>query len=159
LYLTNIQQLYERPPKTFEPDPLAAVLGPTPAGPLLEGEDFDTRIVARGTKTLVINDEAHHTHDEESEWNKVIRGLHYGIARGVGGQLDFSATPRYAKGGLFTWTVFDYPLKQAILDNIVKRPMKGVAAGIKEQPSDVQARGIRPTSQLAWNVGVNIGNS
>lgn len=137
LYLTNIQQLYERPAKVTEPEPIAAVLGPSPAGPLQEGEDFDTRIIARGAKTLVINDEAHHTHDEESEWNKVIRGLHDKISAGVTGQLDFSATPRYAKGGLFTWTVFDYPLKQAILDNVVKRPMKGIAAGIKEQPSDI----------------------
>src|SRR5205823_4391513 len=29
-------------------------------------------------------------------------------------QLDFTATPRYHKGGLFPWTFFDYPLKQAI---------------------------------------------
>ena len=40
----------------------------------------------------------------------------------------FSATPRYPKGGLFTWTVFDYPLKQAIIDNVVKRPTKGRTA-------------------------------
>jgi len=44
--------------------------------------------------------------------------------------------PRYQKGGLFTWTIYDYPLKQAILDAAVKRPMKGVAAGIKELPSE-----------------------
>ena len=44
------------------------------------------------------------------------------------------ATPR---AGLFTWTVFDYPLKQAIIDNVVKRPTKGMTAGMGEQPSDV----------------------
>jgi len=52
-------------------------------------------------------------------------------------QLDVTATPRYSKGSLFTWTVFDYPLKQAILDNIVKRPLKGVTKGIREVPSDI----------------------
>ena len=52
-------------------------------------------------------------------------------------QLDVSATPRYSKGSLFTWTVFDYPLKQAIIDNVTKRPIKGIMQGIKEAPSDI----------------------
>lgn len=51
-----------------------------------------------------------------------------------GGSRIFRADP---KGSLFTWTVFDYPLKQAILDNVTKRPIKGVAQGIKEAPSDI----------------------
>src|SRR5207253_712452 len=34
-------------------------------------------------------------------------------------------------------TVYDYPLKQAIIDGIVKRPLKGVAKGITEQPSEM----------------------
>lgn len=52
-------------------------------------------------------------------------------------KLDMTATPRYSKGSLFTWTVYDYPLKQAILDNVVKRPLKGVAKGLGETPSDI----------------------
>src|SRR5439155_8269587 len=36
-------------------------------------------------------------------------------------------TPRFQKGAIFPWTIYDYPLKQAILDGIVKRPMKGIA--------------------------------
>jgi type III restriction enzyme len=61
-----------------------------------------------------------------------------------------SATPRYSKGALFTWTIFDYPLKQAILDNIVKRPIKGIAQGIKEVPSDIAS--IRYQSYLTAGV-------
>ena len=49
----------------------------------------------------------------------------------------FHRDPEVRKGGLFTWTVYDYPLKQAIIDNVVKRPMKGMTAGIGEQPSDI----------------------
>jgi type III restriction enzyme len=45
--------------------------------------------------------------------------------------------PRHSKGQLFSWTVYDYPLKQAIIDNVVKRPLKGIAQGILEQRSDV----------------------
>lgn len=59
------------------------------------------------------------------------------MSNGLAGQLDFTATPRHSKGALFTWTVFDYPLKQAIIDNIVKQPIKGIATGIKELHSDI----------------------
>ncbi|HEX6508483.1 MAG TPA: RNA-binding domain-containing protein [Chloroflexota bacterium] len=139
LYLTNIQQLYDRPQngKSDEVDVMTAVLGSKPPAVLAEMDDFDRRIVARRVPCMVLNDEAHHTHDERSEWNTVIRRLHEELESGLTAQLDFSATPRFAKGTLFTWTIYDYPLKQAIIDNVVKRPMKGVAVGIKEQPSDV----------------------
>jgi type III restriction enzyme len=139
LYLTNIQQFYERSSKNDdedEPEEMTAVLGPMPPANTVEAEDFDERLIRRDGPCVVINDEGHHAHDEDSEWNKVIRRFHSGVSGGVAAQLDFSATPRYAKGGLFTWTVYDYPLKQAILDSVVKRPMKGVAAGIKELPSE-----------------------
>jgi hypothetical protein len=45
----------------------------------------------------------------------------------------FTATPRHSKRQLFSWTVYDYPLKQAIIDSVVKRPLKGIAKGIIEQ--------------------------
>ena len=85
----------------------------------------------------MLNDEAHHTHDEESEWNKIIRALAADVPGGLAAQFDFTATPRHSKGQLFSWTVYDYPLKQAIIDNVVKRPLKGIAKGITEQRSDV----------------------
>ena len=100
-------------------------------------EDVDKRIIARGGPLAVLNDEAHHTHDEESEWNKIIRQLNKDVPKGLAAQFDFTATPRHSKGQLFSWTVFDYPLKQAILDNVVKRPLKGIAKGIAEQRSDI----------------------
>jgi type III restriction enzyme len=139
LYLTNIQQLHEREPssRASEPDIMTAVLGTPPPARPLETEDFDERLVRRGRPVLVLNDEAHHTHDEKLKWNEAIRALHAAVPGGVAAQLDFSATPRYQKGSLFTWTVYDYPLKQAILDGVVKRPVKGVAKGITEIQSDV----------------------
>ncbi|MBM3190918.1 MAG: hypothetical protein FJZ90_19645, partial [Chloroflexi bacterium] len=123
---------------------MTAVLGPKPPASDAPPDRFDERIARRGGPVLVCNDEAHHTHDEESEWSKAIRRLHGALterarAGGDGGviQLDLSATPRYSKGSLFTWTVYDYPLKQAILDSVTKRPIKGVARGIREVPSEV----------------------
>lgn len=138
LYLTNVQQFYERQSNgNNEPAELTAVLGPKPPAQTSTIEDFDQRIIDRGGPIAVINDEAHHTHDEESEWNKIVRGLHAAVPGGLAGQFDFTATPRHSKGQLFTWTVFDYPLKQAIIDNVVKRPLKGIAQGIAEARSDV----------------------
>jgi len=127
LFLTNIQQFYERPDRSEdeEPDVMTQMLGPRPPTKKLELTDFGERIALRAGKLLVVNDEAHHTHDEDNEWNKVIRGLHGKTP--LTAQLDFSATPRFQKGAIFPWTIFDYPLKQAIIDNIVKRPMKGIA--------------------------------
>jgi type III restriction enzyme len=135
LFLTNIQQFYERPDRSEdeEPDVMTDVLGPKPPTKKLELTDFGDRIALRSGKLLILNDEAHHTHDEESEWNEVIRRLHSKTP--LTAQLDFSATPRSQKGAIFPWTIFDYPLKQAIMDGVVKRPMKGVAK-ITEAKSD-----------------------
>lgn len=82
LYLTNIQQLYEREASTTndEPDIMTAVLGPKPPpNSNNQADNFDQRIIKRGGPVFVANDEAHHTHDEESEWNKGIRRLHQAL--------------------------------------------------------------------------------
>lgn len=136
LYLTNIQQFYERASKTAneETDIMTAMLGSIPPANKTEISDFDERIAKRDGLLMVLNDEAHHTHDEDNEWNKFIRNLH--SEKTIAAQIDFSATPRYSKGSLFAWTVFDYPLKQAILDSIVKRPIKGISK-IEEAKSDL----------------------
>ncbi|MBM3475641.1 MAG: hypothetical protein FJX75_20445 [Armatimonadetes bacterium] len=153
LFLTNIQQFYERPDRSAddEPDEMTAVLGPPPPARKLELTDFAERIALRAGKLLVINDEGHHTHDEDSEWNQVIRRLHAERMPLVA-QLDFSATPRYTKGQVFPWTISDYPLKQAIVDGVVKRPYKGIAK-VQEAKSDhasVRYRGFLTAGVERW---------
>ena len=69
---------------------------------------------------------------------------------GVAGQLDFTATPRHTKGQLFSWTVFDYPLKQAIHRRHRQAALKGIAKGITEQRSDIAS--IRYQAYLAAGV-------
>jgi type III restriction enzyme len=152
LFLTNIQQLYQdtRQENSLEPEALTAVLGPKPPAALEDTLEFGERIARRAGQLVIINDEAHHTHDEENEWNKVIRRLDGQTP--VTTQLDLSATPRFQKGVLFPWTIYDYPLKQAIVDGIVKRPMKGVAK-IHEQKSDhasVRYRGYLVAGVERW---------
>jgi type III restriction enzyme len=116
-FKTDIQQFYERRTVTNveEPEEITALLGPKPPAQKLEITDFGERIGRREGHLLVINDEAHHTHEEDNEWNQVSRRLHEKTP--LTAQLDFSATPRFQKGAIFPWTIFDYPLKQAIVDN------------------------------------------
>lgn len=152
LYLTNIQQFYERVANSDngEPDIMTAMLGSKPPSEKVEITDFDNRIADREGLVMVLNDEAHHTHDEECEWSSIIRKLHK--RKNLTAQLDFSATPRYSKGSLFAWTIFDYPLKQAILDRIVKRPIKGISH-IDEAKSDIASvryRGFLTAGVERW---------
>src|SRR2546421_7506915 len=138
LFLTNIQQLYDRTEHQKdddEPEIMTEVLGPRPKDDLnsdLAG--FIEMLAKRAGQILVLNDEAHHTHDEENEWNKVIRRLHTSLP--LAAQLDFSATPRFTRGALFPWVIKEYHNKKAIMDNVVKRPVKGIA-NFEEAKSDV----------------------
>lgn len=152
LFLTNIQQFYDRPNKNGdeEPDAMTAVLGQKPPTKKLDLTDFDDRIALRAGHLMVLNDEAHHTHDENNEWNVKIRGLHEKTP--LMAQLDFSATPRFTKGAIFPWTISDYPLKQAILDGIVKRPMKGIAhiTEAKSEYASVRYQGYLAAAVERW---------
>jgi type III restriction enzyme len=152
LFLTNIQQFYERASKqgTAEPDVMTAVLGPKPPANKLDVTDFGERIALRDGFLMVLNDEAHHTHAEDGEWNKVIRDLHRKTP--ITMQVDFSATPRFQKGGLFPWVISDYPLKQAILDGIVKRPMRGIAkiAEARSEHASVRYKGYLVAGVERW---------
>lgn len=157
LYLTNIQQFYERNLKSNdeETDIMTSLLGSKPPSSKMEITDFDDRIAQRDGLLMVLNDEAHHTHDEENEWSKFVRNLHE--RKELTAQLDFSATPRYSKGSLFAWTVFDYPLKKAILDRIVKRPIKGISH-IEEAKSDIASvryRGFLTAGVERWKEYTN----
>ena len=146
LYLTNIHQLYDNNTTDTddEPDIMTAVLGNEPPANLTEQEDFRNRILKRSDyPVVVINDEAHHTHDPSRKWNTTILNLHEEHPKGLSAQLDFSATPRYSSGSLFAWTISDYTLKQAIIDRIVKRPVKGIAE-IDDIPSQIASVKFRP---------------
>ena len=148
LYLTNIQRLYEPPTKKGKsaPNPVEAMLGPrvnANASTMSSAQDLFDRIAERG-RVMVLNDEAHHVHDEKLAWNQTIERLHDALragasddrSAGVVSQLDYSATPKYEKGGLFRHTVVDYPLAQAVADGIVKTPVIGEVSGAKVELGD-----------------------
>lgn len=124
LVVTNIQQLYDRQNDTGgAANPVEALLGKKPVvGSETSGRPILERLQELD-RLLVMNDEAHHVHDEELAWNKTIHGLHRAVPGGLADWLDFTATPRFRGGDYFPWVVCDYPLAQAVEDGIVKAPM------------------------------------
>ena len=144
LYLSNVQRLYEPTSargKKAMPNPVEAMLGPR-VNRDLDAPPSDARLFQRivnRRRLMVLNDEAHHVHDEKLKWNQTIERIHDELrarasddsGAGVVSQLDFSATPKYEKGGVFRHVVVDYPLAQAVADGIVKTPVIGEVSGAK----------------------------
>ena len=127
LYLTNIHQLYEGRDAEKEVDPVTRLLGPKPKDATGSWEEDILERVQKHKDLLIINDEAHHVHDVDLEWYKVILKLHKNLkdkhGTGLSLQLDFTATPKDQNGTFFPWIICDYPLAQAIEDRIVKAPL------------------------------------
>ena len=83
-------------------------------------------IVRSVDELVVMNDEAHHMHDERMAWFKSIQDIHNRMLMKGGGislQVDVTATPRHDNGSIFVQTISDYPLVEAIYQDIVKHPV------------------------------------
>lgn len=141
LFVTNIQQLRGQGDNAGGADnPVQQLLGRRPSArsdttgrPMLER-------IAGLDGVLVLNDEAHHVHDEELRWTQTLRELDRSLPRGIPLWLDFSATPKFQDGAYFPWIVCDYPLAQAVEDGIVKTPT--VLKLGREDPGIVTGRNL-----------------
>ena len=90
--------------------------------------DFGKVVRSYKIKDLdVMNDEAHHIHDEYMHWFKSIEDINNHLklkqGRGISLQIDNTATPRHNNGAIFVQTICDYLLVEAIKQNIVKSPV------------------------------------
>jgi type III restriction enzyme len=128
-YLTNIHQIYESRAATAEDlGPIGNMLGQKPKKDSQASwlESLYDRIL-KHEDLLVINDEAHHVHDEELAWYKSILSFHENLLKrkkkGLSLLFDLTATPKDQNGTFFPWIITDYPLAQAIEDKIVKTPL------------------------------------
>lgn len=128
-YLTNIHQIYESRAETEEDlGPIGNLLGQKPKKDSQASwlESLYDRIM-KHEDLLVINDEAHHVHDEELAWYKSILSFHDNLLKrkkkGLSLLFDLTATPKDQNGTFFPWIISDYPLAQAIEDKIVKTPL------------------------------------
>jgi len=128
-YLTNIHQIYESRAVTDEDlGPVGNMLGQKPKKDSSASwlESLYDRIL-KHDELLIINDEAHHVHDEELAWYKSILSFHENLQKkdkkGLSLLFDLTATPKDQNGTFFPWIISDYPLAQAIEDRIVKTPL------------------------------------
>ena len=136
LFLTNVHQLYESRDKEWTPqNAVDALLGRKPAKDLAAGQRSMLERVKSLKDLVVLNDEAHHVHDEDLAWSQSLLAIHRVLPQGLGIWLDFSATPKDQSGMYFPWTVCDYPLAQAVEDRIVKAPLIVTKEDDKNQPT------------------------
>lgn len=129
LFLTNIHRVYAGNDidPSFDDDNLEDYfLGTRPTGKTNESK-IDLGVIVREINELVvINDEAHHIHDSRLAWFKSIEDIHNRLKQKdhfLSLQLDVTATPKHNNGAIFVQTVCDYPLVEAIIQNVVKHPI------------------------------------
>ena len=138
LFLTNIHQLYEvREQASTQRNPVDGDVGTRPVKDVTALSRRPMLERVRSLRDLVvINDEAHHVHDEKLAWSQSLLAVHKSLTSGVSAWLDFSATPKDQNGMYFPWTVVDYPLAQAVEDRIVKAPLIVTKETDKNQPPE-----------------------
>ena len=129
IFLTNIHRVYQGSIESasFEDEDTASYfLGTKPAGKTNESKLDLGDIVRNIDELVVLNDEAHHIHDPRMAWFKAIEDIHNRLVmKGdkLALQVDVTATPKHNNGAIFVQTVSDYPLVEAIHQDVVKHPV------------------------------------
>jgi type III restriction enzyme len=129
IFLTNIHRVYagdDIPASPNDEDTMDYFLGRRPSGATTDSK-VDLGMIVRDIDELVVlNDEAHHIHDPRMAWFKSIEEIHNRLKQkgtALSLQVDVTATPRHNNGAIFVQTIADYPLVEAISQNVVKRPV------------------------------------
>lgn len=129
IFLTNIHRVYsgeDIPPSSDDEDTMDYFLGKRPTGATTDSKVDLGMIVRDIDELMVINDEAHHIHDSRLAWFKSIEDIHNRLKQKgdtLSLQIDVTATPKHTNGGIFVQTIADYPLVEAISQNVVKHPV------------------------------------
>ena len=138
LFLTNIHRVFlgDYIEPSLEDDDLRDyflndAFGPKPTGKTTDSKTDLGEIIREIEELAIFNDEAHHIHDERMAWFKSIEDIHHKMIQRDGKlalQIDVTATPKHNNGSIFVQTVSDYPLVEAIHQNVVKHPILPDAA-------------------------------
>jgi type III restriction enzyme len=134
IFLTNIHRVYagnDIPPSPNDENTMDYFLGKRPTGATTDSKVDLGMIVRDIDELMVLNDEAHHIHDPRMAWFKSIEDIHNRLLQKGGTlslQIDVTATPKHNNGAIFVQTVADYPLVEAISQNVVKHPVLPDAA-------------------------------
>ncbi len=134
IFLTNIHRVYagdDIPASPDDEDTMEYFLGKKPTGATTDSKVDLGMIVRDIDELMVLNDEAHHIHDPRMAWFKSIEDIHNRLKQkgaALSLQVDVTATPKHNNGAIFVQTVSDYPLVEAISQNVVKHPVLPDAA-------------------------------
>ena len=129
IFLSNIHRVYSSDDSLPSPDDensMEYFLGKRPVGATTDSRVDLGMIVRDVDELMVLNDEAHHLHDSKLAWFKSIEDIHNRLLQkesALALQVDVTATPRHNNGAIFVQTVADYPLVEAISQNVVKHPV------------------------------------
>jgi type III restriction enzyme len=128
IFLTNIHRVFLNEAHELSLEETFLGSKPKPDADVSKGLDLGKVLRSNKIQNLVVlNDEAHHIHDKSLSWFKNIEELHQKLKlknmAGLALQADFSATPKHNNGAIFVQTISDYPLVEAIRQNVVKSPV------------------------------------
>lgn len=134
IFLTNIHRVFEgdvRDASAKDEDTSRYFLGDKPVTKTSDSTVDLGMIVRDIDELIVLNDEAHHLHDDKSAWVKSITDIDNRLKQkgtGLSLQIDLTATPKKNDGSIFVQTISDYPLVEAIHQRVVKNPVVPDAA-------------------------------
>lgn len=134
IFLTNIHRVYashDEEPSFADDDLMDYFLGKRPTGKTTDSKVDLGDIVREIDELVILNDEAHHIHGELLAWFKSIEDIHNRLKQKdhfLSLQIDVTATPKHNNGAIFVQTVTDYPLVEAITQNVTKHPVLPDAA-------------------------------
>lgn len=129
IFLTNIHRVFDNNSKgpSFEDDDTTEYfLGSKPVTKTTDSTVDLGDIVRDIDELMILNDEAHHVHDKSLAWFKSIQDIHNRLLHKgsyLSMQVDTTATPRHTNSAIFVQTVADYPLVEAIYQDVVKHPV------------------------------------
>lgn len=129
IFLTNIHRVYsgkDVEPSADDEDTMDYFLGKRPTGATTDSKVDLGDIIRDIDELVVLNDEAHHIHDAKLAWFQSIADIHNRLLhkdKFLALQIDVTATPKHNNGSIFVQTISDYPLVEAISQNVVKHPV------------------------------------
>ena len=159
IFLTNIHRVYssdQSPPSADDDNSMDYFLGKKPAGATTDSKVDLGDIVRDIDELMILNDEAHHIHDPRMAWFKSIEDIHNRLLQKGGElalQVDVTATPKHNNGAIFVQTVSDYPLVEAISQNVVKHP---ILPDAESRAKLIERQSVKYTEKYAdyLNLGV-----
>ena len=129
IFLTNIHRVYnskDNIPSFDDENTMGYFLGDKPVAKTSDSKVNIGEIVRDVDELMILNDEAHHIHDERLAWFKSIEDISNRMKmkdKFLSLQIDVTATPKHNNGAIFVQTISDYPLVEAIYQDVVKHPV------------------------------------